>query len=205
VQAAGHERRSWGDPGFVLGYNHYNIDHETAADAVNGDVYASRIGASYRDVDILMLGCEYLRYPIATDKTGELGMLGYRHWFLMRPSDIRRRIELGLTASLYHARADYESWYGVAPTIAVLWRVGTGQRRGTVDLSGSASYEWRHYGEYAGVSEKQGLFGVTAAADAWTCSHSTLGAYAGYGHRESNFPIDTYSRFQAGLRLVAFW
>jgi hypothetical protein len=205
AQLAGHERRAYADPGFVIGYNHYDIDHQSAADAVNADVYASRISPGYHDVDIALVGGEYLRYPLDTDKTGGLAMLGYRHWFLLRPSDIHRRVELGLTGSLYKAKATFESWYGIGPSASALWRFGTGQRLGTIDLSGAASYEWRKYGEAVGVTEKQGLAGVSVGADAWTCSHSSAGVYVSYGHRESNFPTDTYSRFQAGARIAALW
>jgi hypothetical protein len=205
AQLTGHERRAFADPGFVLGYNHYDIDHKSAADAANADIYASRISPGYRDVDIALVGGEYLRYPIDPDKTGELAMLGYRHWLLLRPSDIHRRIELGLTGSLYHAKATFESWYGIGPSASAVWRIGTGQRLGTIDLSGAASYEWRKYGSSAGVTEKQGLSGASVGADAWTCSHSSAGIYVAYGHRESNFPTDTYSRFQTGVRIAALW
>lgn len=205
AQLMGHQRvQSW-DPGFVVGFNHYDVDRQNAADAINGDLFASRIAPSFEHVDIVLLGVERLIYPLNDNKTGTLLELGYRHWFLIERRDIHRRVEAGLALSSYQAGADFETYRAITPSLAATWRIGSGQRLGTCDLTGSAQYEFREFSSFAGITEHQDILGVSGACDAWVCANATAGVYAGVARRGSNLPSNEYTRFQAGVRLGATW
>ncbi len=205
AQLMGHQRvESW-DPGFIVGYNHYDLDRRNAADAINLDLFASRIAPSFEHVDVVLLGGERLVYPLDDNKTGTLLELGYRHWFLIERRDIHRRIEAGLGVSSYAANADFESYRGITPSVAALWRIGSGQRLGTYDLSGSAQYEFRQFKSFSGITEKQDILGISGGCDAWVCANATAGIYAGVARRGSNLPANEYTRYQIGLRLGATW
>jgi hypothetical protein len=205
IHLIGHERESWGDPGFVLGYNHYAIDGHSAADATNGNLFASHINKDYTNVDIVTLGAEWLRYTQEPDKTGTYVSLGYSHWYLLESGNIHRRLEAGLAVDADHSRLHSESFGGVIPEVGAYWRFGSGQKRGTYDLAANVNYEERWYGGADGFAEKQGIAAISSTLDAWVCSNSTVGIYASWNHRYSNFDPDAYNRYQVGARLTALW
>ncbi|MBA2479752.1 MAG: hypothetical protein H0V44_03740 [Planctomycetes bacterium] len=198
----GHQHVGAVDPGFVLGYHHYWLDRENAADVINLEAFASRIRDSFQHIDILVAGAEFLSYPQDEDKSGVLGSLSYRYWYLPERKNIRRRLELGLSASLMRANADYASYTGVSPSIAGLWRFGSGERLGTTDLSAKLDYEFRRY---AGGGPQQSIVGATAGWDAWICANATIGIYAAWTRRISEQTSEQYSRYQAGARLGVTW
>jgi len=205
VHLVGHERESWGDPGFVLGYNHYNIDHSSAADATNANIFASRIAKDFRNVNIATLGAEWLRYDVDPDKTGIYTTLGYSHWYMLESNNIHRRIEAGLAVDADKSRTRDESFVGLIPDIGGTWRYGAGQKLGTYDFVGSYTYEFRRYGSEDGTQEHQGISDLNASADAWLCNNATFGIYGDWTHRSSNFEANAYTRFQVGARLAANW
>lgn len=203
LRLAGHERRSFADPGAVITFHHYILDGETVADAVGAHVFASKIAGGHRAVDAVFLGGEYIVYADDDDKSGILGTLAWRHWFLASARDIKRRIEIGLALDVYAANAEWASWIGPRPHVGVAWRFGHGERLGTVDTAAALTYEWRRYGEYAGDNETQNIVALEGGADAWLCGWATAGVFAGYGRRDSSLVVNDYDRWQAGVRAGA--
>jgi hypothetical protein len=206
VHLVGSERESWGDPGFVVGYNHYDLDRKDAADAANGDLFASHVGKDYRNVDVAILGAEWLRYIQEPDQTGGYGTLGWNHWLLLGDAaDVHRRVEAGLSIDGEKARTSGQTFYGVQPDLGLHWRLGSGERLGTYDGALIATYEFRRYGSTNGQAEHQGIADVQATADAWLCPNASAGIYFIWTHRTSNFTFDRYDREQVGGRITATW
>ncbi len=204
IHLVGYERAGWGDPGVVVGYNHYDIDRKNAADAGNLDFFGSHIAKAH--VDIALVGVEWLRYIEEPDKTGIFGTAGWSHWFLVDASNVHKRVEVGLAVDGEKARTTPNNFYGVLPSAGAVWRFGgTDSRLGTYDTSLNANYEYRRYGSSGGQSEHQGIFNAQASADAWLCPNATVGLYVIWTHRSSNFSFDQYTRGQYGARLTASW
>lgn len=205
IHAVGHERASWGDPGFVVGYNHYDIDRKNAADAANGDLFASHVDHSYRQVDVGLVGAEWLRYYQEPDKTGVYGTVGWNHWYLLgEQADVHRRVEGGLAADVDHARTADNSFWGIIPSVGGRWRVGNGEHLGTYDGGLTVSYEARRYGKEDGMTaEHQGIAAANLTLDAWLCPNASAGLYYIWTHRSSNFTVDRYDRQQVGLRVTS--
>ena len=193
------------DPGLVVGYNHFLIDQESTANAVNANGYVSKLFD--QQVAILGVGAQYVQYLQNDDLTSTLYDISYRHWVLLEPGRVNRRIEFGLKVGQNVAHNE-DSTYGViVPSAGVVWRIGDQSQLGTQDLNARLQYEVRSYHSPSagGDAERQRIFTLSAGYDYWLSSWVSAGLYTSYSKRNSNFDADEYSRWQGGLRLTATW
>ena len=201
----GHQRFGTWDPGLLVSYNHYALDGKSVANVTSGEAFVSHIYPSYKNVDILTGGVQYLAFPTEQDRSGSLIGLGLRHWFLPTAKETRRRIEFGLAVSDYVAKSDVQSYLGITPSLGTSWRLGAVEpTTGTIDLGALAQYEYRGYREtnpLGNERERQQILSLSGNADYWLCRNATLGGYVGLTRRMSNIDPDQYTRFQIGARL----
>ena len=193
------------DPGLVVGYNHFSIDHKTAASAVNINAYVAKVFES--NVSVLGIGSQYVDYADNDPITGTLYDVSYRHWFLFEPKRISRRIELSVKAGKNRTHGEDEAYTILTPVVGALYRFGDKPAAGTQDLSGKIQYEMRQYPDPAarGEAEKQKLLSITAGYDYWLAGWVSAGLYAGYSKRASTDESNRYDRTQGGVRMTATW
>ncbi len=194
------------DPGLVVSYNRFLIDQEVAANAVNANGYVAKVFES--NVAVLGVGAQYVDYVDNEGITGTLYDASYRHWFLLEPNRVNRRVELGIKIGK-NRTSDEDSAYAVlTPSAGALYRIGdTKAAFGTQDLSARVQYEMRRYPdpEAGGDGERQKLLTVSTGYDYFLNSWMSLGAYGSYTKRASTEEVNRYDRFQTGLRLSATW
>ncbi len=188
------------DPGIYAGAHRYWLDGETVANAYGLNPYLAKIWASH--VGVLTLGANWLDYPDEDERSGLLASLEYRHWFLLSPREVSRRIEVGLRGVNYGADSDEESFVGAVPFTGALYRIGAGQRLGTVDVAGRVSYEWRNYSD---ADDTQGIITLAGSADVWVCRVASVGVFAVYTDRSSDIIANEYDRTQVGARATVQW
>ncbi len=188
------------DPGIYAGAHRYWLDGETVANTYGLNPYLAKIWTNH--VGVLTLGANWLDYPEEEDRSGLLASLEYRHWFLLAPRVVTRRIEVGLRGVDYSADSDVESFVGVVPFAGALYRIGQGQRLGTVDVAGRVSYEWRNYSD---ADDTQGITTLAASADLWVCRVTAVGLYVVYTDRTSDLVANEYDRTQVGARATVQW
>ena len=193
------------DPGLVVGYNRFFIDNEVAASAINVNAYVAKVFVS--NVSVLGVGSQYVDYANNDPITGTLYDASYRHWFLLEPKRITRRIELSLKAGKNRTHDDDEAYTVVTPAVAGVYRFGTVQEAGTQDLSARVQYEMRQYPDPAagGTGEDQKVLSVTGGYDYWLSTWMSAGLYAGYSKRSSTDEANRYDRKQGGVRVTATW
>jgi hypothetical protein len=193
------------DPGVVVGYNHFLIDQESTANAVNVNGFVSRLYG--QQVSIAGVGAQYVQYLDDDALTSTLYDVSYRHWFLIEPGRINRRVELGLKVGRNVAR-NQDNTYGVlVPTAGFLWRFGDQAQLGTQDINARLQYESRGYNspDAGGDAPRQRIVTLSAGYDYWLASWASAGLYTAYSKRNSNIDSDDYNRWQGGLRLTATW
>jgi hypothetical protein len=193
------------DPGLVVGYNRFFIDSDLAATALNINAYVAKVFES--QVAVLGAASQYVDYADNEPITGTLYDVSYRHWFLLEPKRIWRRIELAIKAGKNRTQADDEAYTVLTPAVAGLYRFGAVPEAGTQDLSARLQYEMRRYPDPSagGSGEDQKQFSVTAGYDYWLATWVSAGLYAGYSKRSSTEEANRYDRKQGGLRLTATW
>lgn len=193
------------DPGLVVGYNRFFIDSDLAATALNINAYVAKVFENH--VAVLGAASQYVDYADNEPITGTLYDVSYRHWFLLEPKRIWRRIELAIKAGKNRTQADDEAYTVLTPAAAGLYRFGAVPEAGTQDLSARLQYEMRRYPDPSagGSGEDQKQFSVTAGYDYWLATWVSAGLYAGYSKRSSTEEANRYDRKQGGLRLTATW
>ncbi len=195
------------DPGLVVGYNKFIIDHEGEASAVNVNAYVAKVFES--NVGILGLDSQYVDYFNHEDATGTLYDVAYRHWFLLKPRNINKRIELGIKGGKNFAQADDQSYVIITPWVGLFWRMGDKPAFGTQDIAARLSYEMRDYAEAPPASaedaQTQNNLAFTTSYDFWLRNWVSTGLYFAYTERDSSFDIYDYNRVQVGARLTGTW
>ena len=194
------------DPGLVASYNHFLIDQEAAADAVNVNGYVAKVFES--NVAVLGVGAQYVDYVDNEDITGTLYDASYRHWFLLEPSRVNRRVELGIKIGKNDTDNEDFAYTVITPTVAGIYRIGDNKPVfGTQDLSAKVQYEIRRYPdpEAGGDAERQKLLTASAGYDYFLTTWLSLGGYGSYSKRSSTEEVNRYDRFQTGFRLNATW
>jgi hypothetical protein len=201
---AGTSFAGW-DPGLVVGYNRFLIDHEHAADALNVNAYAAKV--MERNVSVIGIGSQYVKYQENEPITGTLYDLSYRHWYLFEAGQINRRLELGLRAGKNRTKDDDFAYSLLTPSAGILWRIGDKPTFGTQDLALRLQYEFRQYPEpkAGGDGDRQRLATLTGGYDHWLASWLSAGLYAGYSRRVATVESEEYKRWQTGARLSATW
>lgn len=194
------------DPGLVASYNRFLIDQEFAANAVNVNGYAAKVFES--NVAVLGVGAQYVDYAENEDITGTLYDASYRHWFLLEPNRVNRRVELGIKIGTNDTDNEDFAYTVVTPTVAGLYRIGDSKPVfGTQDLSAKVQYEMRSYSdpEAGGDAERQKLLTAAAGYDYFLTTWLSLGGYGSFSKRASTEEANRYDRFQTGFRLNATW
>ncbi len=194
------------DPGVVVGFNKFYLNRDVAANATTINVYVAKVFE--RNVSILGAGSQYVEYIGNESSTGTTYDISYRHWVLLAPGDINKRLELSWKMSRLQANDDDAAYGTSVPGLGLNWRFGPSKPElGTVDVSGRATYEFRTYHQPADGSEaeRQRLATLGGSGDVWLTEHLTAGLYLGYAQRVSNVTLSDYNRLQAGLRLAANW
>lgn len=194
------------DPGLVASYNRFLIDQEVAASAVNVNGYVAKVFES--NVAVLGVGAQYVDYVDNEDITGTLYDVSYRHWFLLEPNRVNRRVELGIKVGKNRTDNEDSAYAVVTPSAGALYRIGDAKAAfGTQDLSARLQYEIRQYPdpEAGGDAERQKLLTLSTGYDYFLTSWMSLGAYGSYSKRASTEEVNRYDRFQTGLRLSATW
>ncbi len=193
------------DPGLVVGYNRFFIDHELAASALNVNAFVAKVFES--NVAVLGLGSQYVEYANNDPISGTLYDVSYRHWLLLEPNRITRRIEFGLKVAKNRTHDADQGYRTITPSVGALYRFGDKPEAGTQDVSGRLQYEMRTYPELSagGSGEKQKLISLTAGYDYWFANWISGGAYAGLSKRTSTDEDNRYDRKQVGLRVSASW
>ena len=201
---AGTSFAGW-DPGLVVGYNRFLIDHEHSADALNVNAYAAKV--MERNVSVIGIGSQYVKYQENEPITGTLYDLSYRHWYLFEAGQINRRLELGLRAGKNRTTDDDFAYSLLTPSAGILWRIGDKPTFGTQDLALRLQYEFRQYPEpkAGGDGDRQRLATLTGGYDHWLASWLSAGLYAGYSRRVATVESEEYKRWQTGARLSATW
>lgn len=193
------------DPGLVVGFNRFSIDHQVAARALNVNAYVAKVFES--NVGVLGIGSQYVDYQDNDPITGTLYDISYRHWLLLEPNRITRRVELTIKVGKNRTHDDDQAYSIITPGIGALYRLGDKPEAGTQDLSGRLQYEMRTYPEptAGGDGEKQKLLTLNAGYDYWFANWVSGGIYAGLSKRTSTDDTNKYDRRQFGVRLSATW
>ena len=194
------------DPGVVVGFNKFYLNRDVAANATTINVYVAKVFE--RNVSILGAGRQYVEYIGNEGSTGSTYDVNYRHWFLLAPGDVNKRLELSWKISALQAK-DSDAAYGTSvPGLGLNWRFGPSKPElGTVDLNSRATYEIRTYRlpSDGSEAERQRLATLGGSGDVWLTEHLTAGLYLGYARRTSNATLSDYNRLQVGARLAANW
>lgn len=132
----------------------------------------------------------------ADARSGLLGALGWRHWWLPGSGG---RIEAGLRAGGYAAEGDAESYLLLQPFAALRWRPEGWEVQGRAAVEGRSYAEGRTPG---GTAEESATAILTASADRRLATGLWGGAYLGASARGSSLDDRDYRRWQAGLRLT---
>lgn len=195
------------DPGIVVGYNRFTIDHEGEAQAFNVNAYVAKVFE--RNVSIFALDSQYVDYFNNQPATGTLYDAAYRHWFLLQPGKINQRIELGIKAGKNFTTDADQSYATVTPWLGAFYRIGDKPAFGTQDLAARLSYEMRKYPDPStntgNDAQNQKNLALTASYDYWLRSWVSAGGYFAYSERYSNIDIYDYNRVQVGVRLTGTW
>ncbi len=193
------------DPGLVVGYNRFYIDHEGEATAFNVNAYVAKVLQRY--VCILALDSQYVDYDNNAPATGTLYDVAYRQWFLLQPGKINRRIELGVKGGKNFTEDPDQAYTTITPWLGMFWRVGDKPAFGTQDIAARLGYEMRRYPDPAsgGEAQRQENLSFTSSYDYWLRNWLAAGGYFAYSERSSNIDIFDYNRVQVGFRLTGAW
>ncbi len=193
------------DPGLVAGYNRFLLDSSLAATAFTVNAFLAKVYE--RNVSVIGAGSQYVDYADNRPITGTLYDVSYRHWFLLDPGFINRRIEVGVRAGRNLTREDENSYRVLIPSAGLLWRFSDKPAFGTQDLSAKASWEFRSYADTAtgDSGARQRLLTLSGGYDYWLAPWLSTGAYGAFGKRASTIEADRYDRVQVGVRLNATW
>jgi hypothetical protein len=188
------------DPGAIASAYGFWADGEHEATAVQGGLFATRIGEGW--VGVVSAGATAIDYPDDEDLSGTMLDGSLRVMLLAKPGQIANRVEFGLRGGHYAADSDSETYDTLQPTVLATVR-GGGERpaAGVVDLGGRLGYERRWYDE----TGTQRILTMSASIDRWFSSALAIGAVLAVTDRDASEDTDDYGRVQVMTRAAYTW